>query len=466
MRWGFLAAWIYFWGGLFLWPTPCATAAPLYAPQGEVSLAVNRDLQTLLAYLERQRGEIIAMQRELVSRSAVNPEHGGKGEEDKLRWVEAKLEEYGITDIERLDYMDARVSGKVRGNLIARLPGEQAGAAPRRTLWLPMHLDVASPGPAGNWISDPFALRVEGDLMYGRGTEDNNQAIVSSLLLLEALNARKIVPPMDIGLIFSSGALANYDIGIKHILKMRPDIFAPDDLILLLDYGSESGDFIEVAEKSNAWYKFTITGKEGHASAPQDGVNAFEAGAELVHSLRALSKIFSEEDPLFVPPHSTFSATLTENYSSAINHIPEQFVFYLDARILPAYTFEEVGSALRELADDTERRERVDIRFEMVEQTPPASVTPPDAPVVSALAGAIEEQLGVKPRLGGIGGVTMASSIRAAGFYVAAWGMLKNWRNKANEHASIKNHIIQAKVLARLLYSYEPGNADSGQSGQ
>lgn len=441
-------------------------AAPLYAPQGEVSLAVNRDLQTLLAHLERQRGEIIAMQRDLVSRAAINPEHGGKGEEDKLRWVEAKLEEYGVTDIERLDYMDARVPGKVRGNLIARLPGERSGAAPRRTLWLPMHLDVAATGPDDNWISDPFALRVEGDLMYGRGTEDNNQAIVSSLLLLEALRVGKISPPMDIGLIFSSGALANYGIGIKYILKMRPDIFAPDDLILVLDYGSESGDFIEVAEKSNAWYKFTISGKEGHASSPQDSVNAFAAGAEFVHALHSLSEVFPAQDSLFMPPHSTFSATLTENYSSAVNHIPEQFVFYLDARILPAYTFAEVERSLQDLADRTGRREGVDIRLEVVERTPPASVTPPDAPVVSALSGAIEEQLEVTPRLGGIGGVTMASTIRAAGFYVAVWGMLKNWRNKANEHASIKNHINQAKVLARLLYSYAPGSADSGQSGQ
>ena len=185
-----------------------------------------------------------------------------------------------------------------------------------------------------------------------------------------------------------------------------------------------------------------------------------------MHTLRALSTVFPEQDPLFTPPHSTFSPTLTENYSSAVNHIPEQFVFYLDARILPAYTFAEVESALHELADDVERREGVNIRLEVVEQTPQASVTPPDAPVVSVLAGAIEEQLGVKPRLGGIGGVTMASSIRAAGFDVAAWGMLKNWRNKANEHASIKNHINQAKVLARLLYSYAPGSAEGGQRGQ
>lgn len=247
---------------------PQAIGASLYLPQDSMPLQHNRELQTLQAWLERQRGTVIAMQRELVALPALNPEHGGVGEERKLQWVEARLRQYGITDFERLDFTDDRIPGKVRGNLIARLRGRPGELARRRTLWLISHMDVFPPGQAGEWRGDPFTLRVEGDTVYGRGTEDNNQAIVTSLLLVEAFQASGIVPTMDIGLLFCPGALTNYAMNIEHVMDSQPGIFSPDDLVLLMDYGSESGAFIEVAEKANVWLKFTVSGKEGHAGSP------------------------------------------------------------------------------------------------------------------------------------------------------------------------------------------------------
>ena len=428
-----------------------AQAAPLYAPQGDASLVRNRELCTLLEWLDRQSGVIIAMQRELVSRPAVNPEQGGTGEDAKLYWVESWLREHGVVDIERLDYTDARVPSKVRGNLIARVGGG-TGAARGRTLWLPSHLDVAAPGDGANWKGDPFRLRVEGDLMYGRGTEDNHQAIVSSLLLVDALRVNRIAPPMAIGLLFCSGALTGYDMNIGHVLRLRPDLFAPGDLILLMDYGSAQGNLIEVAEKSNMWFRITVTGREGHGSSPHESTNAFAVGAELVHELRGLSDVFPARNPLFTPPESTFSVTRAENFSSGANHIPGKFAFYLDARIQPEYSHEAVRRAVRELADDVARREGAEIDVVVVEETPSTQPTPSDAPVVRTLGRAIEAQLGVKAEVGGIGGVTMASPLRARGLSVAAWGIQKNWRNRAEEHASIRSHLEQAKVLARVLY--------------
>ena len=439
-----------------------AEGAALSMPQDAASLQHNRDLKALLSWLDRQRGTVIAMQRDLVALPALNPEHGGTGEEAKLRWVEGRLREYGITDFTRLDYTDPRVPGKIRGNLIAKFPSRRDDAAPRRTLWLLTHLDVFPPGAAEEWKGDPFTLRVEGDLLYGRGVEDNHQGIVTSLLLAEALRATGITPPLDIGLVFCSGALVNYDMNMGHVLDRRPDLFSPNDPILLLDYGSEDGAFIEVAEKQNIWFKFTATGKEGHAGSPHEAVNAFAVGAAFIHALRGLDDVFPEQNPLFAPPASTFSPTFAENHSTALNHIPGKFVFYVDARLIPEHSPEAVTTALRDLAETVGREREARIEFEAVELTARASALPSDAPVTRLLGRAIRAQLGVEPELGGIGGVTMASVVRERGFPVAVWGILKNWRNKTEEYASIASHIDQAKVLARLLLDPEAAGAENG----
>lgn len=444
---------------------PCVHAASLAMPQDSLSLDSNRKLHALLGWLDRQRGTIVTMQKELVSRPALNPEHGGTGEEAKLRWVADRLREYGITDFERLDYVDDRVPGKVRGNLAARLPGQTDGSPARRTLWLVSHLDVFPPGPPGNWKGDPFTLRVEGDLVYGRGVEDNHQAIVASLLLVESLRSTGVVPRLNIGLLFCSGALTNYTMNIGHVLDLEPDLFSPDDLILLMDYGSQNGAFIEVAEKTDVWLKFTVTGREGHASSPQECVNALAAGAAFIHALRGLDAVFPERNPLFVPPVSTFSPTMSENRSKAVNDIPGEFVFFVDARLIPEHSFNKLEQAMRDLAETVGRREGARIDFEVIERTASAPATPTNAPVVRLLGNAVKAQLGVEPEFGGIGGVTMASAIRERGFPVAVWGIQKNWRNKAEEYASIADQIKQAKVLARLLLDPEAdGTARAGSA--
>ncbi|MCC8109775.1 MAG: M20 family metallo-hydrolase [Planctomycetes bacterium] len=441
--------------GAFLSVASGVSAAALYMPQDSVSLERNRKLHGLLRWLDQQHGTIISMQRDLVACRALNPEHGGDGEERKLLWVESRLRNNGITSFERLDFADPRVPGMVRGNLIARIPGKPDENAFRPTLWLISHLDVFPPGPLEDWTGDPFTLRVEGDLIFGRGAEDNNQAIVTSLLLVEALRETGIVPPIDVGLVFCSGALTNYHTNIGYIVERRPDLFSVDDLILIMDYGNEDGSFIEVAEKGNAWLKFTVTGREGHASSPHEAANAFAAGTEFIHLLRGLEKQFPIQNPLFSPPGCTFTPTVAEGRGKTVNHIPGEFIFYVDARLTPEYSFADMEHAIRNLADSVAREEGVAIEYEIIEQTAAAGVTPADSAVVRLVANAVRKQLGVTVTAGGIGGVTMASVLRARGYPVAVWGIQTNWRNKAEERASISSHVDQAKVLARLLLDAE-----------
>ena len=427
-----------------------AFAAPLLltdnAGNGE-----SKVLRLVLDDLSQQQGMVINVQRELVARPSIGPEYGGTGEEEKARWVAAWLGERGA-HVERLDFVDERVPGKIRPNLVAVYPDSALHNKSGRTLWLLGHFDVAAPGPRELWSSDPGVLRVDGDLMYGRGVEDNNQALTVAFLLMDSLKRHSIAPPVRLGFVFTSGALTDYAVGIGHVLEKKPDIFAPDDLIVVMDYGNARGSEIGVGEKGNLWLKITVTGKEGHAGTPQKAVNAFAAAAVLVNSLRTFDAEFPAQNPLFNPPHSTFTPTKSENASTGVNHIPAEFSFYVDARVLADYSFEAVEAAMRRLADTVKQAEGVRIALQRVEATDPSRVTPADAPVLSALDRAVKVQLGVEPRHVGTGGVTMAASIRVRGLPVAVWGIQETLRNTADEHASIKAHLEQAKVLARVLF--------------
>jgi succinyl-diaminopimelate desuccinylase len=360
--------------------------------------------------------------------------------------VEDWLRERGI-EHERLDVPDERVPAKVRPNIVAVYPGGEKG----RTLWLLSHLDVAAAGPRELWRGDPFALRLDGDAMYGRGVEDNNQAIAVSLLLLETLNQTGVKPPVGLGLVITSGALTDYT-GIEHVVDQRPDMFGPEDMILVMDYGNAEGSLVSVGEKGNLWLKATVSGREGHAGNPDAAKNALAAGAALAGGLSGLDKKFPAHNALFTPPRVTITPTRTEDYSTGVNHIPAKFVLYMDVRVTPEYSFAEAEKAVRDLADALEGEHGVGIALERVEETAPALVTPDSAPVVAALDRAIRAELGVEPRHIGGFSVTVAATLRNKGLNAAVWGVQETMHNRVNEYALISAHVKQARVIARMLF--------------
>ncbi|MFP9228018.1 M20 family metallo-hydrolase [Pectobacterium cacticida] len=413
-------------------------------------------MNRLLNFITQREGEAINLHRELVCRPAINPEHGGEGEEVKARWIEEWLYDNALCRVQRMDALDVQANNKLRPNLVAHfLP---AGA--KHTLWIVTHLDVAAPGPLAHWVSDPFTLRIDGDRLYGRGVEDNNQGIVSALLLLDAMKQRDITPPMGIGVIFTSAGITDYTKGIGHILRKVPQLFRADDLIVVPDYGNENGSIIEIGEKRNAWVRIDVKGREYHAGF-SEGANCFEAAARFIARLKPIRRRYACPDPFFFPPTSTITPTHAETNCTGLNHVPANFVFYLDIRLMPNCALEPVMADLQQLARHIEKQDGVLFTFSYVEITPDAPITPRHAPVIRLLSDAIEQELGVMPRLVGVGGVTMVSVIRSLGLPVAVWGIQQSRKNQINESISLKAQLAQTRIFARMLYASPQKRAKS-----
>ncbi|AFI89374.1 M20 family metallo-hydrolase [Pectobacterium parmentieri] len=405
-------------------------------------------MNKLLSFIAQREGEAINLHRELVRRPAINPEHGGEGEETKARWIEEWLYHNGLCRVQRMDALDVQANNKLRPNLVAHfLPPEC-----KHTLWLVTHMDIAAPGPLEHWVSDPFILRVDGDRLYGRGVEDNNQGIVSALLLLDAVKQLKITPPMGIGIIFTSAGITDYTKGIGHILNKTPQLFRTDDLIVVPDYGNENGSIIEIGEKRNAWVRIDVKGREYHAGF-SEGPNCFEAAARFIYRLKHVRRRHACPDPFFFPPTSTITPTHSETNCTGLNHVPANFVFYLDIRLMPNCGLELVMEDLQQLARLIEKQEKVLFTFSYVEITPDAPITSGHSPVIRILSDAIEKELGVTPRLVGVGGVTMVSVIRSLGLPVAVWGIQQSSKNQINESISLKAQLEQTRIFARMLYA-------------
>lgn len=347
--------------------------------------------------------QMIDLQRELVSRNAVGPDHGGPGEVEKAAFLADLLRGWGL-QVENYPAPDARVTGGQRPNLVAWVPGKRP-----EKVWVLSHMDVVPPGDEALWNSDPFTLRVEGDRLYGRGTEDDHHGIVTSLMAVRALLDLEITPPRTLALALVSDEETGNEKGLVHLLREQPQLFSPEDLIIVPDAGSLDSTLIDVAEKSILWLRLTLEGKQCHASRPDLGRNTLRACAYVILALEELAREFPGEDPLFRPPVSTFEPTKKEANVPNINTIPGRDVFYLDCRVLPEYDLARVKDRVLALGEEAARRFEVSLQVEPVQELPSAPATALDAPVVKALERAIREVYGREANPRGIGGGTVAA---------------------------------------------------------
>jgi len=218
------------------------------------------------------------------------------------------------------------------------------------------------------------------------------------------------------------------------------------------DFGDSAGAMIEVAEKSMLWLRIAVTGKQCHASTPDEGVNSLTAAAALILRIRRLNERFPDADPLFNPATSTFVPTKKEANVPNVNTVPGSDVFYVDCRVLPRYDLDDVVAAVRELADEVEREYGASIAISHVLREQAAPPTSPDAEVVTRLRAAIKDVYGVTARPAGIGGGTVAAIVRRMGLSAAVWSKLVPNAHVPNEATRISCNIGDAKVIATMLF--------------
>ncbi len=392
------------------------------------------------------RNEMIDMQIKLCSLPAISPSNGGEGEFKKAEVLLEFLKKNRFSSIDLIKAQDLDAPAGYRPNILALHKGKSSA----KTIWIMTHMDVVPPGELKLWNGNPFKAWVEEGKIYGRGVEDNQQNMVASLFALKAFFAEGIQPNYDVGIALDADEETGSEKGIDYVLQ-KSNPFREQDLIIVPDAGNKDGTMIEVAEKSILWLKFKTQGIQAHGSTPERGVNSFRAASFLVTELNNLYKIFTDKDHLFDPPISTFEPTKKEPNVPNINTIPGEDVFYMDCRVLPKFSLDDVIKKIRKMADKIENEFRVEISAEVVQEAPAAPPTSPDAPVVKALQKAIKDIYRKEAKPTGIGGGTVAALFRRANFEAACWSKVEETAHQPNEYCVIDNMMGDAKVFAHVF---------------
>ena len=403
-----------------------------------------KEFAQIRKYLENEGETAVQLEKLLTSHKALAPENGGDGEWEKAQALEEFLINNGITQIEHFDAADNRVSAKKRPNVVATINGKTT-----KNIWICAHLDVVPVGDLSKWNTNPWEATVSGDKIYGRGTEDNQQGLISAVLAALSFVKQNITPSYTIKLLFMADEEVGSVYGMGYLVKEHLSLFSKDDLILIPDGGDQKGETIEIAEKNILWEEFHTIGKQSHGSRPDLGKNAHLANCELALKIYSLQEYFNHTNDLFEPNYSTFSPTMHKQNVDGVNIIPGDDVFCMDARINPEYSLKEVKDKINLVIKEIEEKYGVTVETKDL-QAVESKATDKNCETVKMLSQAIKDVHGIETKCIGIGGGTVAAELRNLGFDAVVWSTMDSVCHQVNEYAVIKNIITDALTIAYM----------------
>jgi acetylornithine deacetylase len=299
-----------------------------------------------------------------------------------------------------------------KANLFATIgPPERGGVI------LSGHTDVV-PVAGQEWHSDPFRLTErpgedsgeQGGRLYGRGSADMKGFIALVLALVPEMASRTLAVPLHLAFTHDEETGC---FGAPALIRALPTGMARP---LLAIVGEPTSMQIANAQKGCSFFRTRITGREGHSSAPDRGVSAISAAAELIAEIGRLhAEARGRARPVsgFDPPHTTLSVGTIAG-GTAVNIIARECAFDWDLRTLP----HEDAAALKARIDrfisaDLLPRMRA-VYAQAAVETETIVAVPPLVPVSGSPAEALAR------RLTGVNTTTTVSFASEAGLYQQA----------------------------------------------
>lgn len=231
------------------------------------------------------RADALETLRELVAFPTVT----GTPNLDLIAYAEARLGAVGA-ELRRT----VHPSGE-RANLLATIgPAVDGGVV------LSGHTDVVPPDVDG-WTDPAFSATLRDGRIYGRGTADMKGFLACAIAMAPRFAAAGLRVPIHLALSYDE------EVGCQGAPLLIEDLVRHGPMPAAAIVGEPTLFRIIHGHKGCYEYTTTITGVEGHGSAPAKGVNAVEWGARYVDHLLELARSLAEaaRDDDGYDPHGT-----------------------------------------------------------------------------------------------------------------------------------------------------------------
>ena len=295
------------------------------------------------------------------------------------------------------------------------------------------HLDVVPPGDG--WASDPFTPVINGDLLHGRGAVDMKGSIAAFVAALHGI-------PADAGtisLIITGDEEGPAIYGTRALIEHMQARGTIPDACLVGEPTSVNrlGDMMKIGRRGSVNMWISVAGVQGHVAYPHLADNPI---TKLVAILSEIEAIYLDDGTDWFQP-SNIEITDLSVGNKATNVIPAKAEARLSIRFNDLQSGEALVSRIRELVERGGGTLNAMISGE-------AFLTPPGA-LSAAIAGAVEEVLGITPEPSTTGGTSDARFLTKI-CPVVEFGLCNATMHKLDEAVAIADLAALTEIYRRV----------------
>ncbi|MEQ8223300.1 MAG: YgeY family selenium metabolism-linked hydrolase [Candidatus Eremiobacterota bacterium] len=237
-------------------------------------------------------------------------------------------------EMETLSYDDVYVSKM--GSVIGRIGNG------KKKIFYDCHVDTVGPGDLKAWKIDPYRGAYENDIVYGLGACDT-KASVATMVYGGAL-MKEMSLYGDFTLFVAASVMEEDCEGEadRFIFDHKETGQIPDCVVI----GEPSSLRISRGNRGRVEIAITVRGKSAHASSPSLGENAIYKMAPLISELEHLNDILPVHP---VMGKSVLAVTEITSKSSSRNAVPAECSVFIDRRLVPGETLEDVLTSIKKL---------------------------------------------------------------------------------------------------------------------
>ena len=260
--------------------------------------------------IRKKQDEAIALLKDLIEIPSYSRE-----ETDVANHLQRYIESHGYT------------TGRIENNIWIM----GANHSPNKpTLLLNSHIDTVK--PTAGWQHDPHKATLEGERLFGLGSNDAGASMVSLLHTFMLLNEKE----QPYNLIFA--ATAEEEVSGKNGMELLLTKMPHLDFAVV---GEPTGMDMAIAEKGLMVVDCMAKGRSGHA-ARNEGINA------IYKAMQDIQKVENAQLPKISPTLGPVKMTVTMVHAGTQhNVIPDECSFVIDVRTNECYSNQDVFAYLQ-----------------------------------------------------------------------------------------------------------------------
>jgi putative selenium metabolism hydrolase len=237
-------------------------------------------------------------------------------EEEIIRFIEQKMKSLRYEEVV-IDSM---------GNLLGRIGNGE------RSILFDSHVDTVEVKDEDKWEVAPFSGEIRDGHLYGRGSVDMKSSVAASIYA--GAVAQKLGYSTD-KTIYVSCTVFEEDCdgeNLKHLF--REQNVRPNYVVIC----EPSENKISLGHKGKAQISIKTHGISAHGSAPEKGVNAIYEMAEIIQRVEKTNLELAQKEGI----RGTLVMSKISSVAASLNAVPSECEVYLDRRIAPGETKEDI----------------------------------------------------------------------------------------------------------------------------